>query len=109
MLQYGITADKDAGEPFFKGINSKGFDFYSFHFFTRNVSIFKTIAIGDYIVNLGQCLIQWQSLAFKKSSEVLSIKRQAATLRPYTSGGEFYFNRGAAATIQKGNIEGTSI
>jgi hypothetical protein len=107
LLQYGITADKDAGEPFFKSINSKGFDFYSFHFFTRNVGIFKTIAIGDYTVNLGQGLIQWQSLAFKKSSEVLSIKRQAATLRPYTSAGEFYFNRGAAATIQKGKIEAT--
>jgi hypothetical protein len=107
LLQYGITADKDAGEPFFKSINSKGFDFYSFHFFTRNVGILKNIAIGDYTVNLGQGLIQWQSLAFKKSSEVLSIKRQAATLRPYTSAGEFYFNRGAAATVQIGKIEAT--
>jgi hypothetical protein len=107
LLQYGVTADKDAGELFFKGINSKGFDFYSFHVFTRNAGIFKGIAIGDYTVNLGQGLIQWQSLAFKKGAEVLSIKRQAATLRPYTSAGEFYFNRGAAATIQKGKIEAT--
>ena len=106
-LQYGITADKDAGEPFFKGINSKGFDFYSAHLFIRNAGIFKSIAIGDYTVNLGQGLIQWQSLAFKKSSEVLSIKRQSAVLRPYTSAGEFYFNRGLGATIQKGNIQAT--
>jgi hypothetical protein len=107
LLQYGITADKDAGEPFFKGINSKGFDFYSFHLFARNTGIFKSIAIGDYTVNLGQGLIQWQSLAFKKSSEVLSIKRQSAALRPYSSAGEFYFNRGAGATIQKGKIQAT--
>ncbi len=105
LLQYGMTAEKDSGEPFFKGINSKGFDFYSFHLFTRNTGIFKTIAVGDYTANLGQGLIQWQSLAFKKSSEVLAIKRQSPVLRPYTSAGEFYFNRGAGATIQKGKIE----
>lgn len=107
LLQYGLTADKDAGEPFFKGINSKGFDFYSFHLFARNAGIFKAIAVGDFTVNLGQGLIQWQSLAFKKSSEVLGIKRQSAILRPYTSTGEFYFNRGVAATVQKGKMQAT--
>jgi hypothetical protein len=107
LLQYGITADKDAGEPFFKGINSKGFDFYSFHLFARNAGIFKSIAIGDFTVNLGQGLIQWQSLAFKKSSEVLGIKRQSPVLRPYTSAGEFYFNRGVGATIEKGKMQAT--
>ena len=30
-LQFGIVGDKDAGEQFFKGKQSKGFDFYSFH------------------------------------------------------------------------------
>lgn len=107
LLQYGLTADKDAGEPFFKGINAKGFDFYSFHLFARNLGIFKSIAIGDYTVNLGQGLIQWQSLAFKKSSETMGIKRQSPTLRPYTSAGEFYFNRGAGATIEKGKLQAT--
>jgi hypothetical protein len=107
LLQFGLTAEKDAGEPFFKQINSTGFDFYSFHFFTRNSGIFKTIAIGDYTANLGQGLIQWQSLAFKKSSEVLGIKRQSPILKPYTSAGEFYFNRGAGATIEKGKIQAT--
>ena len=107
LLQYGITADKDAGEPFFKGINSKGFDFYSFHLFARNAGIFKSIAIGDFSVNLGQGLIQWQSLAFRKSSEVLGIKRQSPILRPFTSAAEFYFNRGVGATIEKGKIQAT--
>ncbi len=32
LLQYGIVADKDAGEQFFKGRQKQGFDFYSFHF-----------------------------------------------------------------------------
>jgi hypothetical protein len=105
LLQYGITAEKDAGEQFFKGAQSKGFDFYSFHLFARNLGNIKAIALGDFSVNLGQGLVQWQSLAFMKGSEVASIKRQAPVLKPYTSAGEFYFNRGAGITMQKGAKE----
>lgn len=107
LLYFGMSGDKDAGEQFFKGAQSKGFDFYSFHFFARRLGIIKTIAFGDYTVNLGQGLIQWQSLAFGKSSEVMSIKRQSPALVPYRSSGEFYFNRGAGVTLQKKNIETT--
>ncbi|MFN2458780.1 MAG: ComEA family DNA-binding protein [Chitinophagaceae bacterium] len=107
LLQYGITADKDAGEQFFRGAQSKGFDFYSFHLFARQIGSIKAVALGDFTVNLGQGLIQWQSLAFNKSSEVISIKRQSPILHPYSSAGEFFFNRGAGLTIKKGNIEVT--
>jgi hypothetical protein len=107
LLYFGFTGDKDAGEQFFKGAQSKGFDFYSFHFFARRIGIIKSVALGDYTVNLGQGLIQWQSLAFGKSSEVISIKRQAPVLVPYRSAGEFYFKRGVGVTLQKKNIETT--
>jgi len=107
LLYYGLTADKDAGEQFFKGAQAKGFDFYSLHFFARDVGNFKAIAVGDYSVNLGQGLIQWHSLAFKKSSEALLTKRQAPALLPYRSPGEFYFNRGVGATYKKGKFETT--
>jgi len=107
LLYIGITSDKDAGEQFFRGAQSKGFDFYSFHFFVRRLGIIKSLALGDYTVNLGQGLIQWQSLAFEKSPEVMAIKRQAPVLIPYRSAGEFYFNRGIGITLQKGKIETT--
>lgn len=102
---WGITADKDAGELFFK--NNKGFDFYSFHLFVKNLGIIKSLAIGDFTVNMGQGLIQWQSLAFKKSADVLGIKRQSSILKPYTSAGEFFYNRGMGATFQLKNWEAT--
>ena len=35
LLYFGMTSDKDAGEQFFRGAQSKGFDFYSFHFFYK--------------------------------------------------------------------------
>jgi hypothetical protein len=108
LLQYGIAADKDAGEQFMKGAQKYGFDFYSFHVFARNIGKIKAIALGDFTVNMGQGLIQWQSLAFKKSVDVMGIKRQSPILRPYNSSGEFYFHRGAGITIQQRNIEATA-
>lgn len=109
LLQYGITAEKDPGEQWFKGAQRNGFDFYSAHFFVRNLTPFvKAVALGDYTVNLGQGLIQWQSLAFRKSVEIVNIKRQAPVIRPYNAAGEFFFNRGAAITLGKGSWELTA-
>jgi Helix-hairpin-helix motif len=107
LLQYGIAADKDAGEQFFKGKQQYGFDFYSFHLFTRKIGVIESLAIGDFTVNLGQGLIQWQSLAFRKSVDVINIKRQAPALRPYNSAGEYNFHRGAGITVKKGKMEST--
>jgi Helix-hairpin-helix motif len=108
LLQYGLVGDKDAGEQFFKGAQNKGFDFYSFHLFARNMGNIKALALGDFTVNMGQGLIQWQSLAFKKSVDVMGIKRQSAVLRPYNSAGEYNFNRGAGITFRKGRTETTA-
>lgn len=107
LLAFGFTGDKDAGEPFFRGAQRYGFDFYSFHFFIRHVGIMRSLAIGDFTVNMGQGLIQWQTISFTKSSQVLSIKREADCLRPYHSVGEFNFHRGLGITLQKGNWEST--
>jgi hypothetical protein len=107
LLQFGLVGDKDAGEQFLKGAQNKGFDFYSFHLFARKIGIIQSLAVGDFSVNMGQGLIQWQGLAFKKSVDVMGVKRQSAVLRPYSSAGEFYFHRGAGITIRKGRIEST--
>ncbi len=108
LLQFGITGDKDAGEQFFKGNQKSGFDFYSFHFFARKLGLIKFLALGDYTINMGQGLIQWQSLAFKKSPDITAIKRQADIIRPYNSATEFNFMRGGAITLGKKNIEATA-
>jgi hypothetical protein len=99
QLQFGITGDKDAGEQFLKGAQRYGFDFYTMHLFARNLGIVKRLAIGDYTVNIGQGLLTYQSLAFRKSVDVLNIKRQTEVFRPYSSPGEFFFHRGAAVTL----------
>lgn len=107
LLQFGLVADKDAGEQFLKGAQKYGFDFYSFHLFARKLGAIESLAIGDFTVNIGQGLMQWQSLAFKKSVDVMGVKRQSSILRPYSSAGEFNFHRGAGITIRKGRIDAT--
>ncbi len=108
LLQYGVVGEKDAGEQFFKGGQKSGFDFYSAHFFARNIGVIKSLALGDFTVNLGQGLTQWQSLAFRKSADVPNIKRQLAVLRPYNSAGEINFHRGVGITVAKNNFEATA-
>ncbi len=107
VLQYGIVGEKDAGEQFFKGSQKQGFDFYSAHIFVKKLGLIKSLALGDYTVNMGQGLTQWMSLAFKKGPDVLSTKREADVLRPYNSAGEIFFHRGAAITVGKNNWETT--
>jgi hypothetical protein len=108
LLRFGIVGDKDAGEPLDFNKIKLGIDFYSLHFFLRKMKWFKAIAFGDYTVNMGQGLLQWQSFAFKKSTSVISCKRQGETLLPYTSSGEFSFNRGAAFTTRWNSFEATA-
>ena len=107
LLYFGLLGEKDAGEQFFKGAQSIGFDFYSFHFFLRKLGIIHSLAIGDFTVNLGQGLVLWQGLGLGKSSEIMMIKRQGHTLQPYRSAGEFYFNRGVGIRLEKKRWEST--
>lgn len=100
LLYYGIVCDKDAGERTW-GYGIHGFDFYSFHFFTKDHGILKSLAIGDYTVSLGQGLVQWQTMGFSKGMETMAIKRQGPVIMPYRSSGEFYFNRGIAISLHK--------
>jgi hypothetical protein len=108
LFQFGVTGEKDAGERFFSGRQKTGFDFYSYHVFARKLGKLEALALGDFTVNMGQGLIHWQSLAFKKSAGVMNIKRQSPTLRAYNSAGEYNFHRGVAACIRIKAVELTA-
>ena len=108
ILQLGLLGEKDAGEPFFGKYQPYGFDFYSFHCQLGQWGIIKNLFIGDFTVNQGQGLIQWQSLAFGKGGNVIDIKRQSPTIRPYGSAGEFNFQRGIGITVSMRRWEATA-
>lgn len=107
QLQWGFAAEKDAGEGFFQGAQKNGFDFYSIHFFARRAGPFKVLALGDFQVNMGQGLIQWQGMNYAFGA-VLSLKKQTDVLQPYSSAGEFNFHRGAGFTIGKRDLQFTA-
>jgi hypothetical protein len=100
-ISFGITAEKDQGEEFFKG-SQKSFDFYSAHLAVRDVGLIRTLIIGDYQLAYGQALTAWTGLAFGKTPEAISIKKNPYGILPYTSVNEFFFKRGAAVSLGKG-------
>ncbi len=105
FVSWGVTAEKDAGEEFFKGSQKNGFDFYSAHFSVRNIGFVKSAVIGDYQVSFGQGLVAWTGYAFGKTSFTVNTKRNALGIRPYTSVDENKYFRGAATTLKFGSLE----
>lgn len=100
-LSYGITAEKDPGEEFFKGSNAKtGFDFLSAHFYLYKYNKFiQSLALGDYSVNMGQGLIIYQGFGSGKGSATTSIRRGGRPINKYSSLLEYEFNRGIGGTF----------
>jgi hypothetical protein len=98
-LSVGVTAEKDPGEQFFKGEQKNGFDFYSAHAFYSGGKYLKSLAVGDYQIQIGQALNLWSGYAFGKTADVTNIKKNAQALKPYTSVDENRFLRGVASEI----------
>jgi len=99
-LSWGITAEKDAGEEFFRGSNKQGFDFYSAHIMLSNIGKINKVVIGDYQANFGQGLTMWSGFNMGKTPNVLNVKRYAKGLKSYTSVNETNFLRGVGLTLQ---------
>ncbi len=96
-MSLGVTMEKDAGEEFFSGKNKQGFDFYSAHFYLKNIhKNIHSIALGDFQVYFGQGLTIWGGFGIRKGAQVLNVKRISLPIRPYSSVNEALFMRGAA-------------
>ncbi len=106
-LRFGIAMDKDAGEPFKWGVDTlpKGFDYYAFHFYLKNIGRLKYFALGDYQLQFGQGLTLWSGLSFGKSPGSLCSRKRAPYIRPHASSNEYAYMRGAAATFTFGTFD----
>ncbi len=103
LVQWGVTIEKDAGERFFPGGISRGPDFWTMHFSIRAVGSIRALVLGDFHVNLGQGLVHWQSMAFRKGASGISVHRQGLRVRPYNGTDENRFHRGIGVDIGKKN------
>ena len=98
-ISVGFTTEKDQGEQLFGNSQPQGFDFYSAHFYLKDFGRLKALALGDYHFQVGQGLTLWSGLAFGKSVDISTIKRNGVGIRQYASADENNFLRGGAATF----------
>lgn len=100
-LRWGLTAEKDSGEPFFTKSNKKGFDYYSaFLYYNSNEGIIQSFNLGDYTISMGQGLILNNAFGSGKSTRTTYIKKSGKVIRPYSSVNEVNFFRGIAARLK---------
>lgn len=107
-LQFGFTAEKDAGEPFFKSGYPKGYDHYGFHLILRNTGVMKTLALGDYRLSFGQGLILNNDFMLSKSWAINQVARRTQAPKRHFSTAENGFFRGGAAIFDLGNVSVTA-
>ena len=103
-VQFGLTAEKDAGEQFW-GTTHKGYDFYSLHAQFNNFGKFKTIVVGDFRANFGQGLVLHPEFGMGKSSYVLNVTPRSSGLKKFSSTDESNFFRGGGATLRFGKFD----
>lgn len=97
-IDFGITMEKDAGEPFSSSIH-KGYDSYSAHLKLTDIGPVSTLLIGDYRASFGQGLVL-NNNSFVLGKDVFSAMRMSKGLNAKNSNDEFNYFRGVAATFK---------
>ena len=118
-IRAGFVLKKDAGELFFTDKVSdtiqallgknyrKGFDFFGFHLYAKDLGIVKAAVLGDYQLAFGQGLTMWSGLSFGKAGAGSSVMKQGRGIIPKGSASEYSFMRGSAVTLGGGPFRGT--
>jgi len=104
-LEFGLIADNDAGEQFFKGSNKWGFDYYSGFLSCKFKGVVNQITIGDFLFRAGQGVSFGGGSGLGKSANTLGILKFGQTIRPYTSTDENRFFRGISAILGNGPLK----
>ena len=107
-IQMGFTAEKDAGEPFFKQGYPRGYDHYGMHLLIRDIGILHTVALGDYRLSFGQGLILNNDFMVSKSWSSENIALRTQQPKRHFSTAESGFFRGAAVVAGTGNFSVTA-
>ena len=118
-IRAGFVLEKDAGEMFFTdkvsdtiqkllgGQYHRGFDFFGFHLYAKELGVVKAAVLGDYQLSFGQGLTLWSGMSFGKAGAGSSVMKQGRGITPKASASEYGFMRGAAVTLGSGPFSGT--
>ncbi len=104
-LQVGLTAEKDAGEPFFDGTFPLGFDYLSGFVQVNDIGHIKRVVVGDYRAEFGQGVTFWNSLNFGKSAYVMGLHKRARGVVPHSSAYESLYLRGAGINLNYKQVD----
>lgn len=107
-IEAGLTAKKDAGEPFLKSPYPKGYDHYGLYFILRDVGKLNSLVFGDYRLAFGQGLILNNDFSGSKSWGIDNIAKRTSTPKRHFSTAEINFFRGGAAIFDLGNFSITA-
>ena len=99
-LFFSFSAEKDAGEPFFRGVNRKGYDFYAASFLLQDIGQLKTLVLGNYRANFGYGLVLNTGASMGLGTSVASFGRMGSGLTRFTSTAETGYLRGIGGTWQ---------
>ncbi len=97
---FGITCEKDFGEPLFSKDNKKGYDFYSIYFLMKNIKRINSLAIGNYRVNYGYGMVINMDMFFGKSSALYTIERRKEGIKKHSSTDEYNYLQGIAMSYK---------
>ncbi|MDR1847881.1 MAG: general secretion pathway protein GspK [Bacteroidales bacterium] len=99
-VSFSLTADKDAGEPFFDSLQRYGFDAYSMQLTLKHLGIVEQLTVGDYQLNFGEGLTMGQFFDLGYFNPDAKSKRRSKGIKPYRSVTEYGFSRGLATQIR---------
>ncbi len=99
QLRVGLVASQDAGEPWFKGKNSTGYDFYSAYVMLQRMGRLRALVVGRYRMRSGMGLVLNGSYSMGKLSTLSTLGRTATHITPHSSRSEANYLQGAAATV----------
>ncbi len=98
-LYAGVTAEKDAGEPFGALYNRSGYDYYSFYFLLKNVGRIRSLAVGNYRLSFGQGLVVNNGFSLGKTSASDFFQHRSTGIGKHSSTDEYNYFRGIAAAV----------
>lgn len=104
-VQFGITTDKDSGEPFFHK-NCLGYDHISPYLSLSDIWGMKRVVIGNIRAHSASGLILGGGgFSMGKEYSLISMQRRGERLKPHTSTAEYGYFTGAGLTAPLGNLE----
>ena len=103
QVYWGVTAEKDAGEPFFNRENKKGYDYYSPYLLIKNIGRLKTLALGNYRLNYGYGLVMNTDFGMGKTAMISTLGNKATGIKKHSSTDEYNYFQGIAGSISINN------